>query len=166
MTPPAVADFVAGQGGCRGSVDGRRLRLGSPDWLGISQRPRSPPCRRRARPWWSWPKGPHPGALAIADPCARLRGRRWNACRHGASGRHADRRQPVTAAAVARQAGIGEFRAGILPGDKAAAVAGLRAARQVVAMVGDGVNDAPALAAADVSFAMGLGPTPPSRLPT
>ncbi|HOI51787.1 MAG TPA: HAD-IC family P-type ATPase, partial [Azonexus sp.] len=64
---------------------------------------------------------------------------------------------PATAAAIAAQAGIDEFRAGILPGDKAAAVNALKADGGLVAMVGDGINDAPALAAADVSFAIGAG---------
>jgi Cu+-exporting ATPase len=63
----------------------------------------------------------------------------------------------VTAAAIAGTAGIEDFRAGILPGDKAAAVNALKTGNAVVAMVGDGINDAPALAAADVSFAMGAG---------
>jgi Cu+-exporting ATPase len=63
----------------------------------------------------------------------------------------------VTAAAVARAAGIDEFRAGILPGDKAAEVNALKAGGRGVAMVGDGINDAPALAAADVGFAIGAG---------
>ncbi|HEX9179418.1 MAG TPA: HAD-IC family P-type ATPase, partial [Burkholderiales bacterium] len=63
----------------------------------------------------------------------------------------------ATAAEIAREAGIGRFLAGVLPGDKAAEVVRLRAERGVVGMVGDGVNDAPALAAADVSFAVGSG---------
>jgi len=62
-----------------------------------------------------------------------------------------------TAASIAHEAGIDEFRAGILPGDKAAAIAELRSSGGLVAMVGDGINDAPALAAADVSFAIGAG---------
>jgi Cu+-exporting ATPase len=63
----------------------------------------------------------------------------------------------ATAKAIAGTAGVANYRAQVLPGDKAAAVAEFKSAGQVVGMVGDGVNDAPALAAADVSFAIGAG---------
>ncbi len=61
------------------------------------------------------------------------------------------------AQAVGRELGIGEVHAEVLPGDKAAAIERLRAAGAVVAMVGDGINDAPALASADVGIAMSSG---------
>ena len=61
------------------------------------------------------------------------------------------------AAAVAVEVGIADFRAGVLPADKAAAIRALAAEGKVTGMVGDGINDAPALAAADVSFAIGTG---------
>jgi Cu+-exporting ATPase len=62
-----------------------------------------------------------------------------------------------TAKAVAHEAGITHFEAEVLPGDKAAAVNKFRADGRLVGMAGDGINDAPALAAADVSFAMAAG---------
>ena len=98
------------------------------------------------------------GVLAIADPVKETTPAAIRAL-HEAGIRivmlTGDNR--TTAEAVARRLGIDEVKAEVLPEDKGNIVAAFRAAGKVVAMAGDGVNDAPALAAADVGIAMGTG---------
>jgi Cu+-exporting ATPase len=98
------------------------------------------------------------GIVAVADPIKATTPQALEALR--ADGIHivmltGDNR--TTAKAVAGKLGIDEVEAEVLPQDKSAVVRRLKAAGRVVAMAGDGVNDAPALAAADVGIAMGTG---------
>ena len=98
------------------------------------------------------------GAIAIADPIkattpsalADLRAQNIRIVMLTGDNR-------LTAEVVAKQLGIEEFHADVLPEDKGRIVKELRASGNVVAMAGDGINDAPALAAADVGIAMGTG---------
>ena len=65
--------------------------------------------------------------------------------------------EPVTAEAVAKKTGISNFKAGMLPSDKADFIKSLQNEGKIVGMVGDGINDSQALATAEVSIAMGKG---------
>ena len=98
------------------------------------------------------------GVIAIADPVKATTANAVRALK-GAGVRvvmlTGDNR--ATAEAVGRKLGIGEIEAEVLPQDKGRVVERLRKEGRIVAMAGDGVNDAPALAAADVGIAMGTG---------
>jgi len=157
-----VADFRAVPGkGVEGTVDGYSLRLGMPDWFADLALPTEQITALQAAGKTVVvlaENGVALGLLAIADPLrdssraavARLKTMGIRVVM--LTGDNA-----ATAKAIALEAGIDDFRAGILPGEKAAEVAVLKSGGQIVAMVGDGINDAPALAAADISFAIGAG---------
>ena len=162
-TLPPAAEFLAIPGkGVEAVVAGQHLELGSPAWAGSGTAVALPEVARLQ----------HEGKtvvvlaeasrvlalIAVADPLrsgsvaavARLQALGIAVVMLTGDNR-------ATAAAVAAAAGVNHFEAEILPGDKAAAVNALKAGERIVAMVGDGVNDAPALAAADIGFAMGAG---------
>jgi Cu+-exporting ATPase len=148
----------AGQG-VEGVVAGRSLRLGAPEWLGLEDDGMVRHWQQEGKTVVVLAEGDEILAVfAIADalrPTSRAAIERLR--RRGIRVVILTGDNPRTAAAIAAQAGIEEFRAGILPGGKASAVNELKAGGNLVGMVGDGINDAPALAAADVSFAMGAG---------
>ncbi len=157
---PKVANFIATPGqGVAGEVDGRSLRLGAPAWLGMADDPAVLRLQQAGKTVVVLAEnGAVLALLAIADalrPTSRIAIERLRA--RGIRVVMLTGDNAATAAAIAHEAGIDEFRAGILPGDKAAVIAELKAGGGLVAMVGDGINDAPALAAADVSFAIGAG---------
>ena len=98
------------------------------------------------------------GILAIADPIKAMTPAALESLRQaGIRVVMVTGDNRTTANAVASELGISEVEAEVLPEDKSRIVRRLREAGQIVAMAGDGVNDAPALAAADVGIAMGTG---------
>jgi P-type Cu2+ transporter len=162
-TVPTATDFEALPGrGARAQVDGRTVAVGGPRLLaelGIS-------ADGRASAWDAAGRtvlhvvvdGEVVGVLALEDEIRPESAEAVEAL-HAAGVRVAMITGDAKAVAdsVARRLGIDEVRAEVLPADKAAAVTSFQQGGARVAMVGDGVNDAPALAAADVGIAIGAG---------
>ena len=158
---PAAGVRASPGRGIEGSVDGQRHALASERWAaeltGVRPRGASPGHTvsylvslegvPRALAMLAFGDRVKPGARALID---RLHARGIRTVLVSGDNRGA-------AEAVARELGIDEVHAEVLPEDKASVVAKLRAPGSPVAMVGDGINDAPALAAADVGIAMGTG---------
>ena len=158
--------FESGTGlGVRGRVDGRSLSLGSAALmrdLGVSMEPLAAEASRLrgegASVMFLAADGDLAGLVAVADPVKTttpealliLRGSGLRIVM--ATGDAA-----ATAQAVANATGITEVHGETRPADKATLIGELHAEGRIVAMVGDGINDAPALAAADVGIAMGTG---------
>ncbi len=161
-----IADFNSPTGkGVVGTIEGHKVALGSEKFLaerGVetdSLADDAGPLRRNgATVIFLAVDGDFAGILGIADPIkenapAALQALRGDGLRIVML--TGDNR--ATAEAVARQLAIDEIEADVLPDQKAAVVEKLRHEGRVVGMAGDGVNDAPALAAADVGIAMGTG---------
>jgi Cu+-exporting ATPase len=151
--------------GVMGAVDGRRVLLGNPKFLaeqGVDTSAMEADAealrREGATAIFIAVDGRLAGVLGIADPVKATTPEAVRALK--AAGIRlvmmtGDNK--TTAEAVAKRLGIDEVAAEVLPQEKSAVVEKLRKEGRVVAMAGDGVNDAPALAAADVGVAMGAG---------
>ncbi len=160
---PPAADFesLAGRG-ARARVDGRDVSIGGPRLLtelGLAPIADTEAWAEEGRTVLHVvADGRIVGALALED---EIRPESFEAVRdlHALGLRVAmiTGDSQAVAASVARRLGIDEVASQVLPGDKAAAVRGFQDGRRKVAFVGDGVNDAPALATADVGIAIGAG---------
>jgi Cu+-exporting ATPase len=160
LATPQNVVTTAGRG-LAGEVDGRRVQLGSVTWLkehGHSA-PQADELAQAGRSVVAVVADDALlGFIGIADPLratspaavARLG-------RLGVEVVMLTGDNAGTAKAIAQQAGISRFEAEVLPAGKAEAVNRLKSGGRLVGMAGDGINDAPALAAADVSFAMAAG---------
>ncbi|HKY82789.1 MAG TPA: copper-translocating P-type ATPase [Sphingobium sp.] len=163
---PDVAEFDSPTGkGALGKVDGRAILLGNARFL--DERGVDPSALRDeaealradgATAIFIAVDGKAAGIFAIADPVKDSTPDALVALRkEGVRVVMLTGDNRTTAEAVARRLGIDELEAEVLPDQKSAVVARLKSDGRVVAMAGDGVNDAPALAAADVGIAMGSG---------
>jgi len=162
----AVAEFDAPTGkGVVGVVDGRRLALGNARFLrelGVQTRELEQDAERLrhegATAIFLGVDGKAAAVIAIADPVKRTTPDALNALsKEGVRVVMLTGDNKTTADAVARRLGITEVEAEVLPDQKSAVVEKLQKEGRSVAMAGDGVNDAPALAAAEVGIAMGTG---------
>ncbi|CAA7615189.1 heavy metal translocating P-type ATPase [Magnetospirillum sp. UT-4] len=167
VTPAPVADFTASPGrGLAATVEGRRLLIGSPrlmaesgvDLTAFAAAATAEEEKGRTVMWAAAEDGAVLGFVAVADPVKPGAARAVAALAAlGVESVMLTGDNARAARAVADEIGIARVIAEVLPGDKAAEVARLKADGVTVAMVGDGVNDAPALAAADIGIAMGTG---------
>jgi Cu+-exporting ATPase len=164
LVNPSAFDSPPGKG-VVGQVDGRRVAIGNAAYLqslGIDTAPLQQDAERLRRDGatgvFAGIDGKASGVIGIADPVKEMTRAALDTLRKD----HVrvvmltgDNR--TTAEAIARRLGIDDVEAEVLPDQKSSVVAKLRSQGRVVAMAGDGVNDAPALAAADVGIAMGTG---------
>ncbi|MBU6457003.1 MAG: heavy metal translocating P-type ATPase [Bradyrhizobium sp.] len=162
----AAADFASHAGkGASGTVGGRKVALGNAALMAelhvatdALDRAAEAARKQSATAIYIAIDGRIAGVIAIADPVKPSARAALAALRaEGLRIVMLTGDNPATAHAVARTIGIDEVEAGVLPERKSEVVQRLRDQGRQVAMVGDGVNDAPALAAADVGIAMGGG---------
>ena len=164
LSPVDGFESVTGKG-VRGRVESRQVAIGSPphlEALGVpleALRERADELRRSGHTVvFVAVDGKAAGLLAVADPVKPTTREAVESLHHtGVSVIMLTGDNRTTADAVARSVGIDEVEADVLPDQKAAAVKRLQQRGRRVAMAGDGINDAPALAQADVGIAMGTG---------
>ncbi len=166
VKPGSVSDFVSITGkGITGTIGGRQVALGNLRFAeSIASVPqtlidRSDVLRRSGETVVFLVEGSHAaGILGVADPIKASTPEALRAlAAEGVRVVMLTGDNELTARAVAGRLGIEEVRADVLPQEKGAVVKALREEGHAVAMAGDGVNDAPALAEADVGIAMGTG---------
>ncbi|MCM0613678.1 heavy metal translocating P-type ATPase [Marinobacter sediminum] len=161
-----VSDFEALNGkGVKGDFEGQPLRLGNRRWLeaeGLNLTSLDGVAREIAEeagtPLFLAHGHQVLGVIGVADaikPDSKAAIARLH--RAGIKVMMVTGDVDATAKAISAKAGIDDYRAEVLPEDKAEVVSQMRGMGYTVAMVGDGINDAPALAAADVGFAIGTG---------
>ena len=151
---PAAEDFREAYGdGVEACIDGRRVRVGRAAFAGVEP---DEPAPAGVAEVWVAVDGATPRVIRCSDPL------RADAAAVVARVRKAGARpvlltgdSAAVAAQVGAATGIADVRAEATPADKAEVVGALRRAGEVVVMVGDGLNDAPALAAADIGVALG-----------
>lgn len=161
----AVAGFRAVPGrGVSGLVSGSAVRVGKPSWIGVSScDPALRAARRHAESLGETAvfvevDGEACGVIAVADAVKDSAAEAVTALRdRGLRTMLLTGDNPESAAAVAARVGIDEVIADILPEGKVDVIEQLRDRGHVVAMVGDGINDGPALARADLGMAIGRG---------
>ncbi|MEX1114288.1 MAG: copper-translocating P-type ATPase [Akkermansiaceae bacterium] len=164
---PKVDDFSSVTGaGVMGKIDGDLIRVGKRAWLedegiaipeNLADRAQSLQEQANTVIWISQ-NSSISGFIAVADPIKRSTAEAVTQLhRMGLKLVMLTGDNPHTAQAVGRELGIDDIRANLTPSDKLAIVRELRATGAIVGMAGDGINDAPALAEADVGIAMGTG---------
>ncbi|HEY6282530.1 MAG TPA: heavy metal translocating P-type ATPase [Nitrososphaerales archaeon] len=163
LRPESVSEFVSVPGlGVSGLVGGRQVKVGRREFVGLTGAWEGDPVVARLKD-----EGDSIafvsldgkfGAIAVGDvvkneAAAAVR----EMSEMGLSVMMVTGDDQATAEAVSKKVGISQYQAGLLPADKEREVARLQSEGRVVAMVGDGVNDAPALARADLGLALGSG---------
>jgi Cu+-exporting ATPase len=153
-------------GGVAGTIDGRHVLIGKPAFLtqnGVAdisalEQLAAPLQAEGASAIFVAIDGRHAGVLTVADPLKPTTPQALADLRElGVDVLMLTGDNRRTAESVARKLGIQNFEAGVTPSDKHEKIKALKAAGRIVGMAGDGINDAPALAAADVGIAMGTG---------